>query len=296
MGNKSAILTIVILTFMIFSQTTKSQVIFGIFADCQYCDCETVNSRFYRNSAEKLEESIHYFNQDKNIEFVVGLGDLIDRDFSSYDTLIPILNQSKHKIYHVVGNHDLEVKSEFLEKVPQKLGLKKNWYSIEKDGWLFVFLDGNDITFHSNNEEVTKQAETITTKLKNENKPNFHEWNGGIGNEQLSWMESQLQNAENNNLKVIIFCHYPLLPFEMHALWNSGEVLDVLKKYSSVKLWMNGHNHAGNYTNWEGIHFLNLKGMVETENINTYSVVKLFSNKIEIKGFGNESAQTLGFE
>lgn len=287
--------TLILLT-MSFSQTAKSQIKFGVFADCQYCDCDTWNTRFYKNSMDKLTECLNYFNQDKEIEFVVGLGDLIDRNFSSYDTLIPILNQSEHNIYQVIGNHDLEVKDEFLEKVREKLNLKETWYSFEKEDWMFIFLDGNDITFHSNNPETIELAENITEKLKKENKPNFNSWNGGIGKMQLIWMESQLQTARDKNLKVILFCHYPLLPLEAHTLWNSEEVLSVLKKYNNVKCWMNGHNHAGNYAFEDGIHFINFKGMVETENVNTYSCIKLSSDKIEIKGFGNETDKLLNFD
>ncbi len=281
---------------MCFSQATKSQITFGVFADCQYCDCDTWQTRFYRNSPLKLRECLHYFNDNKNIQFVVGLGDLIDRNFSSFDTIIPILNESKPPIYNITGNHDLEIESEFLEKVPEKFHLKKTWYSFEKDGWLFIFLDGNEITFNSNNPEIVEQAKLITSNLKSENKPNFHEWNGGIAKDQLAWMENQLKNAQEKNQNVILFCHYPLLPLDEHTLWNSEEVLNILQKYTCVKCWMNGHNHAGNYSFWKGIHFLNFKGMVETESTNTFSVVSIDNNKIEIKGWGNESNRTLLLE
>ncbi|QGY46713.1 phosphoesterase [Maribellus comscasis] len=290
---KSTIQISIIFLIMSYSQPVKSQTEFGVFADCQYCDCETRNTRFYKNSPDKLNECITFFNQNENIEFVVGLGDLIDRNLSSYETLIPILNQSKNEIFHVIGNHDLEVNNEFLEKVPEKLNLSKTWYSFVKNSWRFIFLNGNDITFHSNNPEIVNQAKKIVSKMKNQNKPNSFDWNGGIGDEQLVWMESQLEEAQTKNQKVILFCHYPLLPLEAHTLWNSEEVLAILQKYKCVKCWMNGHNHAGNYMLWEGIHFLNLTGMVETENTNSFAIVKIENNNIIINGFGNEPDRTL---
>ena len=48
----------------------------------------------------------------------------------------------------------------------------------------------------------------------------------------------------------------------------------------------NGHNHAGNYIFHKGIHFVTLKGMVETKLENSFSEITFFDNQIDIKGFG----------
>jgi len=275
------------------SESSLAQIQFGVFADCQYCNCETAINRYYRNSLGKLETSIHQFNQNKKIKFVVGLGDLIDRDIASYDSVNAILAHSKHRVYNVAGNHDFGVEKNQLEQVPEKLHLKQTYYSFIKKDWMFIFLNGNEITVNSNNPEIVKQAEVMLAKLKQENKPNTYEWNGGMSREQINWMEEQLQKAKNINLKVVLFCHYPLLPLEAHTLWNSKEVLAVLEKYDNVKLWLNGHNHAGNYAFQDGIYFVNLKGMVETENENAYAEVSLSDKEITIKGFGREPNRTL---
>ena len=85
-----------ILTVMIYSGTSEAQIQLGVFADCQYCDCETAGNRHYRNSPAKLTDCIAEFNQNKNLEFVVGLGDLIDRDFTSFAKVNSILKGSKN--------------------------------------------------------------------------------------------------------------------------------------------------------------------------------------------------------
>jgi len=296
MKNKFVVLISLFLIFMNVYFPLFSQVKIGVFADCQYCDYETAGSRFYRNSLSKLEDCITQFNRDEEIEFVVGLGDLIDRDFASFDKVNPILSKSKKPVFQVIGNHDLAVDKEVLEQVPAKINLTETWYSFTKNDWHFIFLNGNDITFHSNNPEIVKQAAEITDKLKKEGKPNLHEWNGGIGQNQLKWLENELQNAKAKNLKVTVFCHYPLLPFEAHALWNSEEVLAVLTKYDGIKIYMNGHNHSGNYVFQNGIHFVNLKGMVETENENAFSVITFSDKRIEIEGFGREESRSLILE
>lgn len=293
MKNKFTIHFGLFLIFMIFSFATFSQIKIGVFADCQYCDCETAGTRFYRNSLDKLDKCINQFNSDKKLSFVVGLGDLIDRDFSSFNSVNSILSKSKKEVYQVIGNHDLSVEKNQLENVPGKLNLNETWYSVTKKGWRFIFLNGNDITFHSNNLEILKEAEKISTKLKDEGKPNYYEWNGGIGTTQMKWLEGELQIATNKKQKVAVFCHYPLLPFEAHALWNSEEVIAILSKFSCVKMYMNGHNHAGNYVFQNGIHFVNLKGMVETENENAFSIISFSDEKIDIKGFGREESKSL---
>ena len=60
-------------------------------------------------------------------------------------------------------------------------------------------------------------------------------------------------------------------------------------------MWINGHNHKGNYGLFEGIHFVNVKGMVEGEYDVACSIFELFENEIRIKGYGNEISARLTF-
>mgnify|MGYP001038765234 CR=1 FL=1 len=293
---KFKILILLFITVMTNSNYTNAQLRLGVFADCQYCECEPMGSRFYRSSPQKLDECIERFNREKNLAFVVGLGDLIDRNFSSFDTLQHILNLSVHDTYNIPGNHDFEVEKEKLANVPDALGLDKTYYTVEKDNWLFIFLNGNEITFNSPNPETVKKAGKMLAELKTAGKPNAYEWNGGMSKKQVNWLEKQLKTAQNKNQNVALLCHYPLLPFEAHALWNSEEVLEVLKKYDNVKLWLNGHNHKGNYTYQHDIHFLTHQAMVETENENAFSIFTFSEEKIEVEGFGREPDRKLMIE
>ena len=291
-------LKIILIFSLIFSgminiKTTKAQIKIGVFADCQYCDCETAGNRYYRNSLSKLSDCINNFNENKKIDFVIGLGDLIDRDFSSFAKVNSVLEESKKEVFHVTGNHDLSVEKESIDEVPKQLNLKNTYYTFKKKDWQFIFLNGNEITFQSTNPKVVEKAEKMVKQLTAEKKPNNKEWNGGMSNIQLEWMESEIQKAEKKNRKVMLFCHYPLLPFEAHALWNSEEVLAILKKYSCVKAWINGHNHAGNYAMENGIHFITMKGMVDTKNKNAFSIVSLSNERIVVEGVGRETSRSL---
>ncbi len=281
------------LLIMMSTVNVKSQVTTGVFADCQYCSCDPAINRYYGNSLKKIDECITRFNSDKNIEFVVGLGDLIDRDFTSFDQVNEVLKASKNRIYHTTGNHDFEVDSLYFDLVPEKLGLKQTYYTVQKKDWQFIFLDGNEITLNSNNQEVVKKANQWINRLTEENEPNNKTWNAAISEKQQNWLIDQLEIATSKKRNVALFCHYPLLPLEAHALWNSKEILAIIEKFSCVKAWINGHNHAGNYAFQNGIHFINLKGMVETENENAYSIITFTDKKIEIEGFGREANKSL---
>ncbi len=293
MNSKYFVILFFVMAFIVFDSTLFAQVKIGVFADCQYCDCEPAGSRFYRNSLTKLDNCISEFNATCDIDFVVGLGDMIDRDFSSYKNVNDILKKSKNKVYNVIGNHDFSVGPELIAKVPGQLGLSKTYYSIQQNGWNFIFLNGNEITFQTTNKKVHKKAEKMVAKLTAANKPNNQKWNGGISKTQIKWLKKQLKMSEKESLKVVLFCHFPILPDEIHSLWNNDEVFRLINKFSPVRAWINGHNHAGGYERQNGIHFITLQGMVETENENSFSVISFAPDEIKIAGYGREVSRQL---
>ena len=50
---------------------------------------------------------------------------------------------------------------------------------------------------------------------------------------------------------------------------------------------MNGHNHAGNYGTKNKIHYLTLKGMVDTTS-NAFPVIEVYENRLFLKGIGRQ--------
>jgi predicted phosphodiesterase len=283
----------ILIAFITSASKPEKKVSFGLFADCQYCDCETRGSRFYRNSLAKLQECIDLFNTQDDLEFVAGLGDLIDRDYAGFEKINSVLSRSEHDIKHVLGNHDYEVEQVQIDKVAGILGLSSGYYSFNIRGWKFIFLNGNDITFKSADPGKIVKAKEMTQKIKEVGGPNYYEWNGGLGKIQLKWLDRQLKEADRKRLNAVLFCHYPVVPLEAHTLWNHHEVLEILRKHDSVKLWINGHNHAGGCEELNGIHFITLKGMVETENENAFARITLTNNSIKVTGYGREENREL---
>src|SRR5690606_33885578 len=114
----------------------------GVVADIQYCDCETANNRHYRQSLTKLDEAITVFN-GRNVDFVVSLGDLIDRDYDSFYPVKDRLIQLQMPVYHVLGNHDFSVVADRLQGVPTVLGLENRYYSNVVSNYRLIYMDGN---------------------------------------------------------------------------------------------------------------------------------------------------------
>ena len=117
-------------------------------------------------------------------------------------------------------------------------------------------------------------------------------WNGALGQAQLAWLEKNLNEAKRAGEKVILFCHFPVFPKDVHNLWNAKHVLSVLTRHPHVVAYMNGHNHAGGYGKLSGQHYVTFKGMVNTHET-AYSVVHVHRDRLEIKGEGRQQDKTL---
>jgi manganese-dependent ADP-ribose/CDP-alcohol diphosphatase len=261
---------------------------FGIVADLQFCDAPPFKNRFFRHSIEKLKISIADLNK-RSLDFIVNLGDMIDKDWESFDEILPSFSQFKAPVFHVLGNHDYEVADDKKAQMHLRIGTEK-YYDFSMKGWRFVVLNGNEISTFANLPGSAEfiEAERLLHKGEEQGKINANFWNGGIGKVQMEWLDARLKLAAQSKESTIVFCHYPLYPPDRHNLLNQEDVLMLLKNYKGVKMWINGHNHDGNYGLFGDIHFLNVKGMVEGEHDLAWSVVHIYKNTIEIAGFGNE--------
>ena len=283
-----AFLAITILSFGADPRPGSPLFRFGAVADCQYCEATSKN-RKYKLSPKKLTVCVEHYNQ-MELSFVVHLGDFIDRDFESFDKVVPIYNQLKAPHYHVLGNHDFEVADDKKALVPAKLGLKQRYYDFTRKGWRFIAIDGNDVSLYAwpKGDPRTKAAAEYYKSLK----PRPPSWNGAVGDEQLKWIEAKLQAATKAKERVMLFCHFPVYPKNGHNLWNAAALTDLLARYPCVAAYFNGHNHAGNYGQSDGIHYLTLKGMVDTEQ-SSYSVIEVYADRLVVKGFGRETEREL---
>lgn len=276
-------------------QSQKPLFSFGIVSDVQYCDFEPAGTRFYRSSPVKLREALSRLNSD-SVSYIINLGDLIDRDYGSYKTVLDIMDTSGLKIYHVAGNHDYSVDSHFKKKLPVLKPSKTGYYSFTFKNFRFICLNGNELsTYSTTNKAAIEKAGNLLRAMKEKGEINAVDWNGGFSAKQIGWMKGELDEAVTKGEKVILICHFPIAPDNVHNLLNYKEVMPVLGNYRNIIAWFNGHNHAGNYSYLNMIHFVTFKGMVETESANSFASVTVFENKLVIKGYGREKSQILSY-
>lgn len=276
-------------------QSQKPLFTFGLVSDVQYCDCDPAGTRYYRQSPGKLREAVNSFSSD-SVSFIISLGDIIDGGYESYKPVLDILDSSGMQVFHITGNHDYSVDDRYKKRLPLPMPGKEGYYSFKQMNFRFIALNGNEVsTYSPTSKSAIKKAEDYLAVLKDSGNVNAIDWNGGISSKQLEWLKSELDDATAKNENVFILCHFPAYPENIHNLLNYKEVNSLLMNYKNIIAWFGGHNHAGNYGNFNMIHFVTMKGMVETEFTNSFAIVEVYWNKIWIKGAGREKSQILAY-
>lgn len=267
---------------------------FGVIADPQYAPVPPHGTRYYSNTLWKLTEAVKDFNE-QDLEFVITLGDIIDRRWESYSHILPIYNDLKAPYYFVLGNHDFAVAGEYLNSVLHEANLKRAYYDFEGGNYRFIVLDGNDISTYANADGT--ENNTIATerlaKLTAAGAPNAQSWNGTLSEAQFAWLKDTLDDAKAKGQRVIAQCHFPAYPKNQHNLWDDDRLVQLLTGYDNFVAYLNGHNHMGNYGQVGKAHFFNFRGMVETADTTAYSIVEVYEDRIEIVGRGVQESKTL---
>lgn len=278
----------------VVAQTSAPLFRFGLIADPQYAPVPPRRTRFYANSLWKVAEAVEAMNGE-DLSFVVTLGDIIDRHYESYSHILPVYDRMRHPHFFVLGNHDYEVAADWLHAVNRTAGLRRAYYDFDGGGWKFIVLDGNDLSLFANPQGSAKRAlaERRLASLRETRAPNAQIWNGGLSEDQTTWLFRTMDAAEAAGQKMVVLCHYPIFPANEHNLWGWEEIVERIAGYRHFVAFFNGHNHAGNYGTLGGKHFLNMKGMVETPDRTAFSTVSVFADRLELKGYGLEESRSL---
>jgi 3',5'-cyclic AMP phosphodiesterase CpdA len=197
--------------------------------------------------------------------------------------------------FPILGNHDFSVADADKGKVLAALGMEHAYHSKIIKGWRFVFLDGTDTTVWRQAQDDPRSAAAKATLNELAAKLGRRPGAGDttIGAEQMAWLEKELVAAKEAGQNVILFNHYPVFPHVPANLLDAADVVSLIDRFPNVYAWMNGHNHRGNYARKGHCHYVNFKGMVETEKETAYATVKCFDDRIVIEGMGLEPARDL---
>jgi manganese-dependent ADP-ribose/CDP-alcohol diphosphatase len=268
--------------------------IIGLAADAQYADVEPKGTRFYRRGRPRLAEALEHFNA-RGVAFSVHLGDLIDRNWQSFDDMLPVLATSRAPCHQLLGNHDFDVLDEYKSRVPQRLGLNRRHRCFDFQAFRFVVLDTNDVSTYGHPAGAPEQvaAAQELARLEAAKVRQAKVWNGGIGPAQLAWFDEVCREAGAAGRKVIVCAHHPVFPANEHNLWNAAEVLAVIDRHPHLVAWFNGHNHAGGFGERNGVPFVTLRGMVETANTTAYATAEVLADRVIVTGQGREPSREL---
>jgi manganese-dependent ADP-ribose/CDP-alcohol diphosphatase len=275
---------------------TRERFAIGLAADAQYADAPDKGTRSYRASIGKLGAAVEHFNR-ADLAFCVHLGDLIDREWRSFEEITRPLSASRHRWHQLLGNHDFDVLDAEKPRVPERLGMKWRHGAFAHGEFRFVVLDTNDVSTYAHpagapgRAEAEKELARLQAAKVRQAKP----WNGGVGAKQLAWFERELTAARGRGERVIVFAHHPVFPDNEHNVWNAPEVLAVLDRHPHVVAWLNGHNHAGAFGERGGLPFVTLQGMVETAATSACAIARILPDRLLLEGQGREPSRELKF-
>ena len=233
-----------------------------------------------------------------NVDFLFQLGDLIkgseEHSQEELRQATSILKEFPGTIHHVIGNHCLALTKKTLLNA---LGLPAPYYSFTAKGFHFIVLDGMDVSIH-NEPETAEERQTLEYFLA---RPEKHDYCGAVGVRQKVWLKKELDTAERAGEKVIVICHFPLLPETTDPkhglLWNHQEIVDILASSNAVTACISGHYHYGGYALKNKIHFVVLPAFVTRHEhpCFTHGIVELESDGIVIRNQQNTVVSNLSF-
>lgn len=262
----------------LFADERKSPLRVGLITDLHYADKPPAGTRFYRETLAKLDEAALRFEQEKPA-FVVELGDLIDAadsvevEQSYLKTINAKFADIAKERHYVLGNHCVDTlkKEEFLAGIERE----KSFYSFDQGGVHFVVLDA---CFRSDGQPYGRK--------------NSHWTDANIPPAELEWLAADLQA---NDKPAIVFAHQRLDVSNNHGVKNNADVRKLLEGSGRVLAVFQGHSHANDLKEINGIHYCTLVAMIEgsgAEN-NGYSLMDIESNgTIRLTGFRQQKNYT----
>lgn len=267
---------------------------FGLITDVQYADVDPQGERHYRESIPKLKAATADLAKEK-LPFSLHLGDAIDRDFSSFATILPLFAGLGHPVRHLLGNHDYTVAEGEKGRVVSTLGMPGDYYAFKVSGVRFVMLDTNEVSTYKYPEGSAADlaAEEAMKKMAGTGSNNAKPWNGGVSPAQLAWLEKELTDADAANEPVIVCGHHPLLSEDGHQAWNNREILAVIDRHLSARAYFCGHNHAGGQVIEKGVPYITFKSILHEPGVTAYAVIRLYKDRLAIEGRGREKSREI---
>lgn len=173
-------------------------------------------------------------------------------------------------------------------------------------GWRLIVLDGYDVSLLGWPATDPRHAAASTLLASRNPNPNknaadglvgvdrrFVAFGGGVGEEQLAWLESALARAASAGDRVVLAIHQALHPDTappVCLLWNYDAVLAAVARAGPavVALTLSGHAHGdGEATCAAGVRHRVVKAVLETvPGGDAYATLELHGDRVELRGVG----------
>ena len=236
------------------SPETHTLLRFGIITDIHFSTEEEAEAAV--QTAADLRTGLDYWRHN-DADFIMQLGDQIkgsdkhkEEEFRQVSSM---LSSFPGTIRHVFGNHCLALPRQTLMAA---LGLQAPFYSFTMKGFRFIVLDGMDVSV-LRQPETPEDSQTLAFFRTH---PELHDYCGAVGVQQQLWLQRELGEALLAGERVIVVCHFPLLPETSDPkhglLWNHREIAELVASSPAVKACLSGHYHYGSYARYRGIHFV----------------------------------------
>ena len=273
---------------------------FAMISDIQYADTDTPqgSTRYYRDSIQKLQKAAAAINADGAVDFTIHTGDMGDRYRADFGRIMPYFRAIDTVRYNAIGNHDYNEGMTTAETLAA-LDMHSPYYDVVQEGYRIVVLDSTAVATFStlDDPEAHAAAQAQLEALQAAGAENAQTWNGGFGEQQLTWLDGVLADAKSKDQPVLVFMHNPVFGANMHNAWDSDAAQEVLARYGNVEAVLNGHDHAGRYAYEDGIHYFNQRGFVERAYPQTaWSFVTVEDGGIRIDGQGRQESVFLPFD
>jgi len=202
-------------------------------------------------SQRLLDDAVNQINEQKDIDFVMITGDLIDKPFEKeLKAVLPHIQNINYPWYFAFGNHDRCVGGyldtnlylKMLRDANPDFTFDKAYYSfVPKKGYRVIVLD-----------------DIITTEITSQ---------GYIDEKQLKWLKKELDKSKNDT--ALIFMHVPLIePFASpnHRLKNASQVMGLIESYKNPIGVFQGHYHATRVVQHDNVLYINTPALVSYPN------------------------------
>ena len=262
------------------SNTDKKPLVrVGLVTDVHYADKDKAGNRYYRESLDKMRESVTRFNESR-ADLAVELGDYVDaadtveEESKFLSTIESEFKQFMGPRHYVLGNHCVWTltKQQFLDGC----GASESYYSFDTRGIHFVVIDAcfrsDGVAYGNRNYEWTDTE---------------------IPPPERDWLK---QDLETTNSPTIVFVHQRLDVAGKYGVKSGPEVRKILETSGKVLAVVQGHNHINDHKEINGIHYCTLEAMVDGSGArnNAYSLLDIFEDGLlRVDGFRHQRNHSL---